>query len=130
MQNTLLMEVLQREEHTGYEELGLLLVKLLILGEVVPEVSSLHEIDDQVQVLPVFEGVVHIYQESKWILTPQYLRVIQLTQELLLVHHRVHTSLRDYPRLQHFLHGVQLVCLLLFHSPHLAEAAPANDIHE
>lgn len=61
-----------------------------------------------------------------------YLRMIQLTQEFLLVHHRVNGTLRNDTSLQHFFHGKQLgaTASALDHLPDLAEAATTNDVFE
>lgn len=54
----------------------------------------------------------------------------ELTQELFLVHHRVHTPLGNNSSFQHFFHCVDLVGLFLFNFPDLSKATTANYIHE
>ena len=42
----------------------LLLCELSMLGKMIPEVSTLHDVDDKVEILSVLECVVHVYKES------------------------------------------------------------------
>ena len=60
----------------------------------------------------------------------RHLRVVELTQELLLVHDRVHTALGNHSGLQHLLHSVELLSLLLLYLPDLAKASSADHILE
>ena len=61
-----------------------------------------------------------------------YLRVVQLTEELLLVHHRVDRAFSNNTRLQHLFHGEQLLgsTAALLNLPDLAEATATNHILE
>jgi hypothetical protein len=52
----------------------------------------------------------------------------KLAEEFLLVHDRVHTPFGDDSCLEHFLHGVELLGLLLLDLPDLAKAASANHV--
>lgn len=56
--------------------------------------------------------------------------VIELAEELPLVHNRVHRSFRDDSAFEHLFHGVHLSALLLLDLPHLAKASFPNDIME
>lgn len=60
VQNALLVQVFEAHEHAGDEEPGLLLAEPLVFGQVVPEITALHEVNDEVQVLTVFEGEAHV----------------------------------------------------------------------
>lgn len=57
------MEVFEREKHASYEESRLLLAELLVLGQMVPQVTSLHEINDEEQIFTIIEREVHVDQE-------------------------------------------------------------------
>ena len=46
------------------KEPGLLLVELLMLRQVIPQVTALHQIDYQIQVLTILICKVHVHQES------------------------------------------------------------------
>jgi hypothetical protein len=59
-----------------------------------------------------------------------YLLVVQLAQELLLVHHRVDAPLRDDAGLSHLFHREELLLLAQLDFPDLAEAATADYILE
>lgn len=56
--------------------------------------------------------------------------MIELCEELLLVHHRVHTPLLDDATLVHLLHRVELLFFLLLHLPNLAEATSTDHVVE
>ena len=89
MQDALLVKVLQAEQHAGNEEFGLLFVELAISGKMVAEIAAAHHVYNEVQVLPVVEGVVHVDEK----------RVVKLAQELLLVNDGVHAPLGHHARL-------------------------------
>ena len=65
VEDGVLVQVLQTEQHAGNEELSLFLAKTTVSSDMVSEVSTRHHVDDQVKVLSVFKSVVHIDQESK-----------------------------------------------------------------
>ena len=44
---------------------GLLLIKATVPSDVVTQVTSRHEVDDQVQVLAILERIVHVHKEAK-----------------------------------------------------------------
>ena len=54
------MEVFEREKHASYEESRLLLAELLVLGQMIPQVTSLHEINDEEQIFTIIEREVHV----------------------------------------------------------------------
>ena len=54
--------------------------------------------------------------------------MVELAQELFLVHDRVHGALRDYTSLRHFFHSEKLLFLSEFNFPDFAEAAPSDDV--
>ena len=56
--------------------------------------------------------------------------MVQLREELLLVHNGIHTALLNNSRLLHFLHGEELLLLDLLDLPNLAEASAADDVEE
>lgn len=142
MQNALLVEVLERKQHASYEESRLLLIEFLVLGQVVSEITALHEINDKEQIFTVVERVVHVDEEPIFNLNASasvnymqellYLRVVQLRQEFLLVHDGVDRALRNDTCLQHLLHGEQLLgtAASLLYLPDLTEATATNDILE
>lgn len=47
MQNALLMEILESQQHASNEESRLLFVEFLVLGQVIAQVTTLHEINDE-----------------------------------------------------------------------------------
>jgi hypothetical protein len=59
------MEVLEGQKHASYEESRLLLAELLVLGQMISEITSLHEIYDEEQIFTIVERVVHVDQEAK-----------------------------------------------------------------
>lgn len=90
-----------------------------VFADVVPEVSAREIVHDKVQILPVLERIIHI--DDVW--------VVQLSQDLSLIHHRLETALGQDSCLGHFLHCIILLRLFAFDLPHLAEAALSNAIH-
>jgi hypothetical protein len=58
------------------------------------------------------------------------LRMIELTQKLLLVDNGMNTSLCDHSGFEHLFHGVQLFCFLLFNFPDFTKSTPSNNIFE
>jgi hypothetical protein len=89
-----------------------------IAAEVVPQVAPIQQIHQQVQVLAVLKGIVHVHQ--KW--------TAQLRKDLSLVHYRLHTPLRNNSGLRHLFHSVDLLSLFAFNFPNFAEAAFANAV--
>lgn len=88
----------------------------------VAQVSTRQVVHDKVEVLSVLEGVIHVDDE----------RVLELLQNLPLVHDRLDAALGDYPGLAHLLHGKVLLDFLELDAPHLSEAALPNAkvVHE
>ena len=85
--------------------------KLFLSVQVVPEVTAFHKVDDEVEVLPVLEGVVHVDDEV----------VADLLEEEAFVHYAVSAALEDDAGLEHFLESVELRRLPHLHLPDLAE---------
>ena len=65
VQNTLLMQILQRDDHACDKEASLLFGELLALRQVVSKIATLHHINDKEEVFAVLESVVHVHQETK-----------------------------------------------------------------
>jgi hypothetical protein len=84
-----------------------------MLADVIPEVPTVEEVHHEVEVLSVLERIVHV----------DYERVVQLSENLALVHDRLDRPLCNDSRFRHFLHSVRLLRLLTLHLPNLAEAA-------
>ena len=59
-----------------------------------------------------------------------HLRMMKLTQELLLVHDGVDRALRDDSRLRHFFHSEKLLFLPELHFPDFSEAASSDHVFE
>ena len=55
------MKILKSLEHASNKEAGLFLTKLLMLSQMVPKITTLHEINDEVKILSIFEGIIHVY---------------------------------------------------------------------
>lgn len=62
------------------------------------------------------EGIVHVNDE----------RIVELRENLSLVHYRLNTTLGDYTRFRHLFHGIGLLGLLTLNLPHLAKATFAD----
>ena len=58
------MQIFERQQHTSYEKSSLLLGEFLMFGQMISEITSLHHVYYQIQVLSVLEGIVHVHQES------------------------------------------------------------------
>ena len=118
VQNGVLVEVLEAKQHASDEKFGLHFTKVPIFSNVIPEVAPRHEVYDEIQIVPVFKRVVHIDEE--W--------VMQLAEELLLVHDGVHAALGDYSGLRHLLHRKKLLLFSEDDFPNFAETASSNDM--
>ena len=77
VKDTVSMQEFETEDHTGDEKFSLLFTESSVLANMVPQITTLHEIDHQVEIVTVLEGVVHVNEE--W--------MVQLAEELFLVHH-------------------------------------------
>lgn len=97
-----------------------LFVEALVLADVVAQVTAVQQVHDQVERVSVLERIVHVHQEG----------TVQLRQNLPLVHDRLDAALREYSRLAHLLHGIQLLVLRLLplHFPHFTEATLADAV--
>lgn len=83
MEDAVSVKKLEAEDHTSNEEFCLLFREASVLTDVVSKISTLHQIDHEVQIVSVLESIVHVHQE----------RMVQLTEELLFVHYGIHASL-------------------------------------
>ena len=82
----------------------------------VAEIAARQVVHDQVEVLSVLEGVIHVH----------YKRVLQLCQNLSLVDYRLDTALCYDSSLAHFFHGEVLLSFFSFDSPYFAKATLAD----
>lgn len=75
MDNVLVVQILQADEHTGHEKPCFLLIEPLPLTYMIPEIPSRHNLHDQVKCLAVLERVEDIYEEHVFELSQQILFV-------------------------------------------------------
>jgi hypothetical protein len=66
-----------------------------MLSNMVSQITSLHQVDHQVNVVSILESVVHIDQE----------RMVELRQKFLLIHNRVDTPLTNDTGFSHLFHS-------------------------
>ena len=85
-------------------------------ADMVPEVTTVQKIHDEVQVLTVLKCIVHVDEE----------RIMKLRKDLPLVHDRFHASFCENSGFAHFLHGEILLALLLVYLPDFAESTLTN----
>ena len=85
----------------------------------ITEVTTIEQVHDQEQVLSILEGVVHVYYEG----------VVQLCEDLALVHDRLYASFRYNSSLGHFLHRILLFAFLPLDLPHFPKASFADAVH-
>ena len=78
--DAVLVQVFQAENDAADEELDDVFGELFDPANLEPEVATWHVVHDQVEIGPILEGVDHVHQK----------RVLQLAQQLPLVHHRSH----------------------------------------
>lgn len=126
MDDHLGVQVVEREYDGGDHKLGLSFSEDGHLGEMVPQVSALHDVHEDVEVVLVLEGVHHV--DNK--LMPQR------GEELALVEDRIDAALCDdskipylLHRLRHLLHRVDLARRQVLHLPHLPEPALPHHVH-
>jgi len=113
VEDAVLVEVLEAEDHAGNKKLGLLFVEAALLANVEAEVAAVHQVNDQVEVVPVLKGVLHVDEEG----------VVELDEEFLFVHDGVDGALADDAGFGHFLEGEGRLGLGGLDAPDLAEAA-------
>ena len=89
-----------------------------VLADVVTKVTSIQEVHDKVEIFSVLKGIVHVH--DKWI--------VNLSENLALVHDRFNASLCNNSGFTHFFHGVLLLRFLPFYLPDLAKATLANAV--
>lgn len=74
MQDAVFVQVLKAQKHTSNEKFwtvviilfaltGLFFGEFPVLADVIAEIAARHQINNEVQVLCIFEGVVHVDQE-------------------------------------------------------------------
>lgn len=110
----LIVDVLERGDETGNEEACGLFSELVILAQMESQVPARLVVHHQVEVLVVLKGVVHVHNVN----------VLQLSNDLTFVDHRLHGALRNNASLRHFLHCVDAIVEM--HLPHFAEAPLPN----
>jgi hypothetical protein len=57
------VHVFEPEEDAGREESGLLFVELVPSADVIAQITSGHQVHDQVECIPVLEGLPHVDNE-------------------------------------------------------------------
>lgn len=89
MKDSVLVEVFNSSKDASSKKSSLLFRKLMLLAYVVSQISSRHQIHDEVQVFPILECLPHV--DYKWIL--------DLSEKLSLVGDRFHTLFSHDPRI-------------------------------
>jgi hypothetical protein len=86
----------------------LFLGELAVLSKMIAEIAPRHYIYYQVQVFSVLEREVHVHQKpiGPGVRKRSGLRMVELREELFLIHHRVHAPLLYDPALVHLLHCI------------------------
>ncbi len=113
------VDVLDCQHQASHHEPQALLVEPGADVQVVPQVPACQQVHQQVQVLTVLEGLVQVDQKG----------VVQLSQDLLLVHDRLDTFLGQHLGLRHHFQCVVRSALLLDHPPHPAETPVSDRSH-
>lgn len=90
---------------------GLFLGESAVFANVVAQISTSEEVHQQVKVVSVLEGIIHIHKE----------RIRYLRENLAFVENRFNAALRYYSCFAHLLHRKRLFRLLLSHAPNFAE---------
>ena len=93
------------------------LIKPFVLTDVVPQITTVEKVHNQVERLAVLESVVHINKE----------RAVELRQYLALIHNTFDAAFCQDSGLVHFFHSVKLLMLSFFalHSPNLSKTTLA-----
>ncbi len=78
----------------------------------------MQQVHDQVEVLAVLEGVVHVHEE----------RIVELGEDLPLVHDGLHGALGDYTGFRHFFHRILMLELFSLYFPNFTEPALADAV--
>ena len=104
----------------------MLFVEAALLANVEAEVAAVHQVNDQVEVVPVLKGVLHVDEEATLVRWGRRLRVVELDEEFLFVHDGVDGALADDAGFGHFLEGEGRLGLGGLDAPDLAEAAAPN----
>ena len=80
---------------------------------VIPQITSVKYIHHQIQVFPVLKSVVHVDYEG----------IVQLSENLTLIHDRFNASFCNNSGFRHFLHGILLFRFLSFNLPYFSKAS-------
>lgn len=86
----------------------------------VPEISSAHVVHDEVEVVPILEGVEHINEEG----------VFELAEKLAFVHDGGDGFFGDDETFGHLLHGEGFFFLTRLDLPDFSESSLSNDVVE
>ena len=95
---------------------GSFFIESAVLANVVSEITSVQQVHHQVQTLSVLESIVHVDEK----------RVVELSQDLALIHDRLDTPLRENSRFAHLLHRVIFLGLFALDSPDFTKASFAD----
>ena len=86
--------------------------------DVVSEISSIQVINQQIQILPILEGANHIDNKL----------MIKFAQNILFIHYRIHTFLRDNFGLVHHFQSISFPSFFLIDFPDSAETTLPNNL--
>lgn len=64
MDDAVAVQVIQPDDEVGDEEFGLQLCESSPPADVVPQIAAVDVVHDQVEVLPILEGAVHVDEEG------------------------------------------------------------------
>lgn len=97
---------------------SLLLCEPSIFANMEAQVTPRKQVHDQVHVISILKGVVHVDNEG----------IVQLREYLAFVHDRFETSLGENASFRHFLHCVLLLGLFPLYFPNLTEPPFSNAV--
>ena len=113
--------MLWRNLHKFYLKIiltSLLLCEPSIFANMEAQVTPGKQVHDQVHVISILKGVVHV--DNEW--------VVQLREYLAFVHDRFETPLGENASFRHFLHCVLLLWLFPLYFPNLPEPPFSNAV--
>lgn len=117
MDDLLAVKVFETDDNAGQKEPGFFFFELSAISKVIPQITSITVIHDQIEVFPVLEGAGHVHQ--KW--------VGQFLKKLFFIHHWMDWSLGNYLYLLHLLHSVNAIRTLLINLPDFPKTTLTNN---
>ena len=72
MNDFFVVQIFETRKNAGWKKPHLLLGEFMLFADVIAKVSTRHQVHNQVQVLPILKGLLHVYDEFVFDLSEQF----------------------------------------------------------